>query len=91
VGAYTAALLTKLYRGARMGRKRSSQPGRCSSVLSLREGSPRRSLRASSASDPPAERSDYLGIATLGFRVIMKVLFDNSGLPFLPQLGAPAG
>ena len=34
--------------------------------------------------------SDYLGIATLGFGVIMKVLFDNADA-FLPQLGGARG
>ena len=34
--------------------------------------------------------SDYLGIATLGFGVIMKVLFDNAD-SLLPQLGGARG
>jgi branched-chain amino acid transport system permease protein len=34
--------------------------------------------------------SDYLGVATLGFGVIMKVLFDNADA-FLPQLGGARG
>jgi len=34
--------------------------------------------------------SDYLGIATLGFGIIMKVLFDNAD-SFLPQLGGARG
>ncbi len=35
-------------------------------------------------------RSDYLGIATLGFGIIMKVLFDNSH-NLIPMLGGSAG
>ncbi len=35
-------------------------------------------------------RSDYLGIATLGFGIIMKVLFDNSD-KVIPVLGGSAG
>jgi len=34
--------------------------------------------------------SDYLGIATLGFGIIMKVVFDNADA-FLPQLGGARG
>ncbi len=34
--------------------------------------------------------SDYLGIATLGFGVIMKVVFDNADA-FLPELGGARG
>jgi branched-chain amino acid transport system permease protein len=34
--------------------------------------------------------SDYLGIATLGFGIIMRVFFDNSD-SFLPQLGGARG
>lgn len=35
-------------------------------------------------------KSDYLGIATLGFGIIMKVLFDNSNVA-IPMLGGSAG
>ena len=48
VGAYTAALLTKLY-WERTGTRRSSRPGRFSSVPSSREGSRRHFSRSSSA------------------------------------------
>ena len=34
--------------------------------------------------------SDYLGIATLGFGIIMKVVFDNADT-FLPELGGARG
>src|SRR4030067_820438 len=34
--------------------------------------------------------SDYLGIATLGFGIIMKVIFDNAD-SFLPELGGARG
>jgi len=78
--------MTKLYVGA-YGDEAAFATGRCSSVPPCRRG--RAALLACLVGLPTLRlTSDYLGIATLGFGIIMKVLFDNAD-SFLPQLGAP--
>jgi branched-chain amino acid transport system permease protein len=81
IGAYTAALLMKSYGG-------DSQlffpaallaGGAAAALVAWLVGLP--TLRLT---------SDYLGIATLGFGIIMKVLFDNAD-SFLPALGGARG
>lgn len=81
IGAYTAAYLMKMYGG-------HSQPaflaalvagGVASAAVAYLIGLP--TLRLT---------SDYLGIATLGFGIIMKVVFDNAD-SFLPELGGARG
>jgi len=81
IGAYTSALLMKEVGG-------DSQPvfllalaagGLAAAVVAFLIGLP--TLRLT---------SDYLGIATLGFGVIMKVLFDNADA-VLPELGGARG
>jgi branched-chain amino acid transport system permease protein len=89
VGAYTAALITKSCIGSfGTGSLLVSQAvflgalvagGGAAAALAWLVGLP--VLRLT---------SDYLGIATLGFGVIMKVLFDNAD-SVIPQLGGARG
>ncbi len=81
IGAYTAAYLMKRYGG-------QSQfaffavllaGGGAAAAVAYLIGLP--TLRLT---------SDYLGIATLGFGIIMKVIFDNAD-SFLPELGGARG
>lgn len=81
IGAYTAALLMKRWGG----------DSQALFVLALAAGG----LAAAAAAiliGLPTLRltSDYLGIATLGFGVIMKVVFDNAD-SLLPELGGARG
>jgi branched-chain amino acid transport system permease protein len=85
IGAYAAALVMKGYAGA------YGEEPQAIFLLALVAGG----LAASGAAflvGLPVLRltSDYLGIATLGFGVIMKVVFDNADA-FLPQLGGARG
>ncbi len=81
IGAYTAAFLMKSYGG-------DSQALFLAAVLSGGAAS----AAAAVLIGLPTMRltSDYLGIATLGFGVIMKVVFDNMDA-FLPELGGARG
>ena len=89
VGAYTAALLTKLYVGA-YGDEAVFATGAVF-LGSLLAGGVAAALLAFLVGLPTLRlTSDYLGIATLGFGVIMKVLFDNAD-SILPQLGGARG
>ncbi|MBF8260266.1 MAG: ABC transporter [Actinobacteria bacterium] len=89
VGAYTAALLTKLYVGA-YGDEAVFATGAVF-LGSLLAGGFAAAFLAFLVGLPTLRlTSDYLGIATLGFGVIMKVLFDNAD-SFLPQLGGARG
>lgn len=81
IGAYTAALALKSLGG-------ESQPaflcallagGAAAALVALLVGVS--TLRLT---------SDYLGIATLGFGIIMKVIFDNAD-SFIPRLGGARG
>jgi len=81
IGAYTAAFLMKSYGG-------DSQLFFLASLLAGGAGA---ALVAWLVGLPALRlTSDYLGIATLGFGIIMKVLFDNAD-SFLPQLGGARG
>jgi len=89
VGAYTAALLMKTFAGAH------GDAGFLASQAvflgSLLAGGLAAALLAWLVGLPVLRlTSDYLGVATLGFGVIMKVLFDNADA-FLPQLGGARG
>ncbi|MBP2673396.1 MAG: branched-chain amino acid transporter permease protein [Deltaproteobacteria bacterium] len=89
VGAYTAALLMKSFAGAH------GEAGAFASQAvflgSLLAGGFAAALLAGLVGLPVLRlTSDYLGVATLGFGVIMKVLFDNADA-FLPQLGGARG
>ena len=89
VGAYTAAMLTKLYVGA-YGDEALFATG-VVFLGSLLAGGLAAALLACLVGLPTLRlTSDYLGIATLGFGVIMKVLFDNAD-SLLPQLGGARG
>ncbi len=81
IGAYTAAYLMKMYGGqsqaAFLGALLAG--GGASAAVAWLIGLP--TLRLT---------SDYLGIATLGFGIIMKVVFDNAD-SFLPELGGARG
>lgn len=81
IGAYTAAYLMKSFGGesqlAFIGALAAG--GACSASVACLVGLP--VLRLT---------SDYLGIATLGFGIIMKVLFDNAD-SVLPLLGGARG
>ncbi len=81
IGAYTAAFLMKSYGG-------DSQVLFLAAVL----GGGAAAAAAAALVGLPTMRltSDYLGIATLGFGVIMKVVFDNADA-FLPELGGARG
>lgn len=81
IGAYTAAFLMKSYGG-------DSQAAFLAAVLS---GGAAAAAAAALIGLPTMRlTSDYLGIATLGFGVIMKVVFDNADA-FLPELGGARG
>ena len=89
VGAYTAALLTKLYVGA-YGDEAFFATGAVF-LGSLLAGGVAAALLACLVGLPTFRlTSDYLGIATLGFGVIMKVFFDNAD-SLVPQLGGARG
>lgn len=81
IGAYTAAFLMKSYGGE----------SQLSFLASLLAGGLAAALVAWLMGLPTLRlTSDYLGIATLGFGIIMKVLFDNAD-SFLPVLGGARG
>jgi branched-chain amino acid transport system permease protein len=81
IGAYTAALLVKTCGG-------ESQPV---FLVSLLAGGAAAALVAWLVGIPSLRlTSDYLGIATLGFGIVMKVVFDNADA-FLPPLGGARG
>jgi len=81
IGAYTAAFLMKSYGG-------DSQALFMAAVLC---GGAAAAAAAALVGLPTMRlTSDYLGIATLGFGVIMKVVFDNADA-FLPELGGARG
>ena len=89
VGAYTAALLTKLYVGA-YGDEAFLATGAVF-LGSLLAGGAAAALLACLVGLPTLRlTSDYLGIATLGFGVIMKVVFDNAD-SLVPSLGGARG
>ncbi|MDD5763134.1 MAG: branched-chain amino acid ABC transporter permease [bacterium] len=89
VGAYTAALLTKLYVGA-YGDEAVIATGAVY-LGSLMAGGCAAAILACLVGLPTLRlTSDYLGIATLGFGVIMKVLFDNAD-SLVPELGGARG
>lgn len=89
VGAYTAAALMKAYVGAHGDESFLASQG--AFLASLLAGGAAASLLAWLVGMPVLRlTSDYLGIATLGFGVIMKVLFDNAD-SFLPSLGGARG
>lgn len=81
IGAYTAAFLMKSYGGESL----------LFFLGSLSAGTAAAALVAWLMGLPTLRlTSDYLGIATLGFGIIMKVLFDNAD-SFLPPLGGARG
>lgn len=81
IGAYTAAYLMKMYGG-------QSQAGFFAALLA---GGAAAAAVAYLIGLPTLRlTSDYLGIATLGFGIIMKVIFDNAD-SFLPELGGARG
>lgn len=81
IGAYTAAFLMKAYGGDSQAAFACAivAGGAAAAVAAFLIGMA--TLRLT---------SDYLGIATLGFGVIMKVVFDNADA-FLPELGGARG
>ena len=81
IGAYVAAYLMKTYGGQSQAAFLFAllAGGGAAAVVALLIGLP--TLRLT---------SDYLGIATLGFGIIMKVIFDNAD-SFLPDLGGARG
>jgi len=81
IGAYVAAYLMKTYGGQSQAAFLFAllAGGGAAAVVALLIGLP--TLRLT---------SDYLGIATLGFGIIMKVIFDNAD-GFLPELGGARG
>jgi branched-chain amino acid transport system permease protein len=81
IGAYTAAYLMKTYGGQSQAAFFTAllAGGGAAAVVACLIGLP--ALRLT---------SDYLGIATLGFGIIMKVIFDNAD-SFLPELGGARG
>jgi len=89
VGAYTAALLMKSYAGAYGdGSFLASQAAFLGSLVC---GGVAAALLACLVGLPVLRlTSDYLGVATLGFGVIMKVVLDNADA-FIPQLGGARG
>jgi branched-chain amino acid transport system permease protein len=89
VGAYTAALLTKLYVGA-YGDEAVLATAAVFSGSLLAGGIAAAALAFLVGVPALRLTSDYLGIATLGFGVIMKVLFDNADT-FLPSMGGARG
>jgi len=81
IGAYTAAFLMKSYGG-------DSQAAFLAAVLC--GGAAAAAVAALIGLPTMRLTSDYLGIATLGFGVIMKVVFDNADA-VLPELGGARG
>ena len=81
IGAYTAAYLMKTFGGESQAAFLAALAagGTAAAVVAWMIGLP--TLRLT---------SDYLGIATLGFGIIMKVIFDNAD-SFLPDLGGARG
>jgi branched-chain amino acid transport system permease protein len=81
IGAYVAAYLMKTYGGESQAAFLVAllAGGGAAAVVAFLIGLP--TLRLT---------SDYLGIATLGFGIIMKVIFDNAD-GFLPDLGGARG
>jgi branched-chain amino acid transport system permease protein len=81
IGAYVAAYLMKTYGGQSQAAFLVAllTGGGAAAGVALLIGLP--TLRLT---------SDYLGIATLGFGIIMKVIFDNAD-SFLPDLGGARG
>ena len=81
IGAYTAAYLMKTFGGESQAAFLAALAagGTAAAVVAWMIGLP--TLRLT---------SDYLGIATLGFGIIMKVIFDNAD-GFLPDLGGARG
>ena len=81
IGAYVAAYLMKTYGGQSQAAFLVAllAGGGAAAVVAYLIGLP--ALRLT---------SDYLGIATLGFGIIMKVIFDNAD-GFLPDLGGARG
>ncbi len=81
IGAYTAAYLMKTFGGESQAAFLAALAagGTSAAVVAWMIGLP--TLRLT---------SDYLGIATLGFGIIMKVIFDNAD-SFLPDLGGARG
>ncbi len=89
VGAYTAALLMKTYVAAYGGG--AFLPMQAAFFCCLLAGGLTAALLGVLVGLPVLRlTSDYLGIATLGFGVIMKVVFDNAD-SVLPQLGGARG
>ncbi len=81
IGAYTAAYLMKMYGGESQAAFLAAllAGGGAAAAVAYLIGLP--TLRLT---------SDYLGIATLGFGIIMKVVFDSAD-SFLPELGGARG
>ncbi|MGE5189144.1 MAG: branched-chain amino acid ABC transporter permease [Gemmatimonadota bacterium] len=81
IGAYTAAFLMKSYGGGSEAAFLAAVlcGGGAAAAAAVLVGVPTMRLT-----------SDYLGIATLGFGVIMKVVFDNADA-LLPELGGARG
>jgi branched-chain amino acid transport system permease protein len=81
IGAYAAACLMKIWGGEShlFFLAALAAGSACAAFVALLVGLP--VLRLT---------SDYLGIATLGFGIIMKVLFDNAD-SFLPLMGGARG
>jgi branched-chain amino acid transport system permease protein len=81
IGAYTAAYLMKTYGG----------DSQAAFFVALLAGGGAAAAVAYLIGLPTLRlTSDYLGIATLGFGIIMKVIFDNAD-GFLPALGGARG
>ena len=81
IGAYTSAYLMKMYGGQ----------SQAAFFLALLAGGGVAAGVAYLIGLPTLRlTSDYLGIATLGFGIIMKVVFDNADT-FLPELGGARG
>lgn len=81
IGAYTAAYLMKAWGGG----------SPAAFLAALAAGGTAAALVAWLIGLPTLRlTSDYLGIATLGFGIIMKVIFDNAD-SFLPDLGGARG
>jgi branched-chain amino acid transport system permease protein len=81
IGAYTAAALMKTWGG----------DSQVLFLLALSAGAGAAALAAVIIGIPTLRlTSDYLGIATLGFGIVMKVVFDNAD-GFLPILGGARG
>ena len=81
IGAYTAAYLMKMY----------GWESQVAFLAALLAGGLSAAAVAYLIGLPTLRlTSDYLGIATLGFGIIMKVIFDNAD-SFLPELGGARG